>query len=93
MMNPEGNIELYKLLKNWNPLNFNLEDEENEAFDFDAEIYDSMDALFKHDRSVEEASLAIQNIFNFSFEEKIPLDRIRPVVTDAFEIIELYREP
>lgn len=92
-MNPEGNIELYKLLKNWNPLNFNLEDKENNAFDFDAEIYDSMDALYKHHPSVEEASLAIQNIFNFSFEEKIPPDRIRPVVTDAFKIIELYREP
>lgn len=91
MMNPEGNIELYKLLRNWNPLNFDME--ESGAFDFDAEIYDSMDALFKNNGDMEEAALGLQSVFHFSFDETIPLDSIRPVVMEAFKIIELYKEP
>lgn len=92
-MSPEGNIELYKLLKNWDPLNFNGADNAEDPFDFDAEIYDSMDMLFKYEGNQEKASLGIQNVFQFSFEEKIPLDQIRPIVMEAFNIIELYREP
>lgn len=90
-MSPEGNIELYKLLRNWNPLGSNLPD--GEEFDFDAEIYDSMEALFKYEGDVEKASLGIQEVFYFSFEKKIQLDDIHQTVMEAFEIIELYKEP
>ncbi|WP_158462219.1 DUF1871 family protein [Salinicoccus halodurans] len=91
MMSPEGNVELYRLLKNWNPLDLELAG--RDAFDFDAEIYDSMDVLFKYEGNMEKAGFGIQDIFHFSFEETIPMDRIRPIVMEAFKIIELYKEP
>lgn len=86
-MNPEGSIELYRLLKEWNPLGLAAED-----FDYDAEIYDIMEVLHST-RNVETASLKIQQIFLHSFEEEMPLAQIRPVAEEGLEIVELYKAP
>ncbi|HIW12565.1 MAG TPA: YugE family protein [Candidatus Salinicoccus stercoripullorum] len=91
MMSPEGNIELYRLLGKWYPVAAGMP--EGEDFDFDSEIYDSMDVIFRHRDDVEAASAGVQGVFRFSFEETVPLGEIRPVVMEAFEIIELYKEP
>ncbi|KKK34072.1 hypothetical protein WN59_10800 [Salinicoccus sediminis] len=91
MMSPEGNVELYRLLGGWCPAAAGMPD--GEDFDFDSEIYDSMDVIFRHREDVEKASAGVQDVFRFSFEKTVPLGEIRPVVIEAFEIIELYKEP
>ncbi|WP_342388620.1 DUF1871 family protein [Salinicoccus bachuensis] len=86
-MNPEGNIELYRLLKEWDPLGLEAED-----FDYDAEIYDSMEVLHRTG-DAEQAGREIQQIFLHSFEMEIPLEKIRPVAEKGLEIVELYKAP
>ncbi|WP_031547378.1 DUF1871 family protein [Salinicoccus luteus] len=86
-MNPEGNIELYRLLKEWDPLGLEAED-----FDYDAEIYDSMEVLHRTG-DAESASRGIQQVFLHSFETEIPLEKIRPTAEKGLEIVELYKAP
>lgn len=86
-MNPEGNIELYRLLKEWDPLGLEAED-----FDYDAEIYDIMEVLHRT-KNAGLASREIQQIFLYSFEMEIPLEKIRPVAEKGLEIVELYKAP
>lgn len=83
-MGPEGNIELYRLIEAWNPL------KSDENMDYDAEIYDTINALYDNP-SREAAAIKIQNIFSFSFLTEIPLEDIYPMVDKTHHIIEIYK--
>lgn len=83
-MEPEGNIELYRMIEAWNPL------KRDENMDYDAEIYDTVNALYDYP-SRTAAALKIQNIFYFSFLVEIPVEYIYPMVDKAHHIIEIYK--
>ena len=83
-MGPEGNIELYRLIEAWNPL------KSDGDMDYDAEIYDTVNALYDNP-SRGEAAVKIQNIFTFSFLIEIPVEDIYPMVDKAHHIIEIYK--
>lgn len=83
-MNPEGNIELYRLIEDWNPL------KEDEDMDYDAEIYDIIGILYDQP-SKEDAALGVQNIFEYAFLVRIPLRDIHPMVEKAHHIIDVHK--
>lgn len=83
-MGPEGNIELYRLIEAWNPL------KSDEDMDYDAEIYDTVNALYDNP-SCTASAVKIQNIFIFSFLVEIPVEDIYPMVDKAHDIIEIYK--
>ena len=60
-MNAEFNIELYKLLADWNPMNF------EDPTMGDHEIYDCMD-LIHQKKSREETIDGIQAIYRYAFD-------------------------
>ncbi|CAM4250540.1 DUF1871 family protein [Lacicoccus alkaliphilus] len=83
-MNPEGNVELYRVIENWNPM------KEDEDMDYDAEIYDIIAILYDHP-SKEDAALGVQSIFEFAFSVRVPLKDIHPMVENAHHIIDIYK--
>lgn len=83
-MNPEGNIELYRLIEDWNPL------KEDEDMDYDAEIYDIIGILYDQP-SKEDAALGVQDIFEYAFLVRIPLRDIHPMVEKAHHIIDVHK--
>ena len=83
-MNPEGNIELYRLIEDWNPL------KEDEDMDYDAEIYDIIGILYDQP-SKEEAALGVQDVFEYAFLVRIPLRDIHPMVEKAHHIIDVHK--
>lgn len=62
----EVNIALYQLLADWNPMHF-----EDKTMG-DAEVYEMMDAVHQID-DVNELAQKFQSIFQYSFEEKLPI--------------------
>lgn len=79
-MNPEANIEVYKVLRAWNPIDVD---------DIDAEIYDIMDTLWQG-VSDDELSECIANVFLFSFDERVNDSKIATVVTEMRAIQKMY---
>lgn len=67
MANNDLNIQLYQLLSEWNPMQF---DDKTLG---DAEVYEMMDAVHQLGEPTEIA-YAFQNIFSFSFEETLSYD-------------------
>ncbi len=83
-MNPEGNIRLYGMIRNWNPL------KEDDDMDYDAEIFDIIGILYDHP-SAEDAASGVQNIFEHAFSVQIPMNDIYPMVEKAHHIMNLYK--
>ncbi len=72
-MNADFNIELYKLLAEWNPMHF------EDPTMGDHEIYDCMDVIHqKYGR--EQTIQQIQQIYAFSFDQHIDSDEIEQML-------------
>ncbi|KAA1042561.1 DUF1871 family protein [Macrococcus equipercicus] len=69
MMNAEFNIELYKLIADWNPMKF------EDASMGDQEVYDCMDIIHQTDDR-DETVKRIQHVYHFSFDQYIPAEEI-----------------
>lgn len=75
-MNPEANIEIYKAIEAWNPINLK---------DIDAEIYEMMD-YFYQETNQEALIDQIQALFNFSFEQNLSRELIQKIVSEVQHI-------
>ncbi|EKU48048.1 DUF1871 family protein [Staphylococcus massiliensis] len=76
MNNNDLNIELYKLIANWNPMNF------DDPTLGDAEVYEVMDQVHQLGEP-DKIAHEIQNIYQFSFETTIPYERCKAIADQA----------
>ncbi|TDM12524.1 DUF1871 family protein [Macrococcus lamae] len=75
-MNADFNIELYKLLAGWNPMNF------EDVTMGDQEIYDCMDIIHqKYDR--DKTVKRIQQIYQFSFDQHLASADINRILNEV----------
>lgn len=75
----EVNIALYQLLADWNPMQF-----EDETMG-DVEVYEMMDAVHQID-DVNELAQKFQAIFQYSFEEKLPIEECQKHAESALSL-------
>ena len=79
MANNDLNIALYQLLSEWNPMHF-----EDKTLG-DAEVYDMMDAV--HQLGLpREIARAFQEIYQFSFDEKISYGECLQKANEAVQL-------
>ncbi|PTG34723.1 DUF1871 family protein [Staphylococcus chromogenes] len=79
MANNDLNIALYQLLSEWNPMHF-----EDKTLG-DAEVYEMMDAVHQLG-SPSDIAHAFQDIYQFSFDEKLSYDACLQKATEAVQL-------
>ncbi|MCD8914326.1 YugE family protein [Staphylococcus simulans] len=75
----EVNIALYQLLADWNPMQF------QDKTMGDAEVYEMMDAVHQAE-DVDELAQKFQDIFVFSFEERLPIKACKQKADEALSL-------
>jgi hypothetical protein len=79
MSNRKINEKLMQTIQSWDPLNLGLNHYETEAVDIIQAIHEN--------KNVEQLSIKIQEIFNFSFELIIPIDECHKLAEELINIM------